>query len=68
VVRLEPRRRQALVMLLFALVDGQLDPDDAAGWLRDHDVDSDEGLDAMIDWLRRFRPAPDEELPGGATP
>jgi hypothetical protein len=67
-VRLEPRRRQALVMLLFTLVDGQLSPDDAAGWLRDHDVDSEEGLTAMIDWLRRFRPAPDEELPGGATP
>src|SRR5689334_14009461 len=54
--RLEPLRRQALVMLLFALVDRQLDPDGARVWLEDHDIDSDEGLREMVAWLRRFRP------------
>lgn len=64
VAELEPRRRQALVMLLFALVDRQLTPDEAKAYLDGHDVDSDEGLEAMIGWLRRFRPRPDEALPG----
>jgi hypothetical protein len=68
IARLEPRRRQALVMLLFAMVDGQLHPDDARAWLEEHDVDSDEGLDRMLAWLRGFRPRPDELLPGDADP
>lgn len=60
---LEPRRRQALVMLLFALVDRQLTSEEAQEWLQDHDVDSDQGLHQMITWLRQFRPRPDEDLP-----
>jgi hypothetical protein len=60
---LEPRRRQALVMLLFALVDRQLSPEQAQEWLDEHDVESDVGLTQMITWLRQFRPRPDEELP-----
>jgi hypothetical protein len=60
---LEPRRRQALVMLLFALVDRQLTPEQTQEWLDEHDVESDEGLTEMITWLRQFRPRPDEELP-----
>lgn len=62
---LEPRRRQALVMLLFALVDRQLTPADAEEWIKDHDLDSDEGLSQMITWLHEFRPRPDEDLPFG---
>lgn len=53
---LDVRRRQALMMLLFALLYEQLTPDDAKAWLDDHDVDSDEGLDLIISWLRQFRP------------
>jgi hypothetical protein len=60
---LEPRRRQALVMLLFALVDRQLLPEQAQEWLDEHDTESDEGLTQMLTWLREFRPRPDEELP-----
>jgi hypothetical protein len=60
---LEPRRRQALVMLLFALVDHQVAPDEVQEWLDEHDTESDEGLHQMITWLRQFRPRPDEELP-----
>lgn len=56
IVDLPPRRRQALMMLLFALVYEQLTPEAAKGWLDEHDVDSEEGIEALISWLRRFRP------------
>ena len=56
VVRLPPRRRQALMMLLFALLYNQLTPDVAREWLAGNDADSEDGLEAMISWLRRFRP------------
>lgn len=64
VAELEPRRRQALVMLLFALVDRQLTPEQAKEHLDAHDIDSDEGVAELIEWLRRFRPSPGESLPG----
>jgi hypothetical protein len=53
---LPARRRQALMMLLFALVYEQLTPDAAKEWLDRHEVDDDEGVEAMISWLRGFRP------------
>jgi hypothetical protein len=53
---LPPRRRQALMMLLFAIVYEQLSPDDAKEWIDAHDVDTDLGIEAMISWLRQFRP------------
>ena len=53
---LPPRRRQALMMLLFALVYEQLTPDDAREWIDTHDVESDVGIEAMVAWLRQFRP------------
>lgn len=68
IAQLAPRRRQALVMLLFALVDRQLTPDTARDWLDTHDTDSDEGLSEMLQWLRQFRPRPDEVLPGDVEP
>ncbi|MDQ2754623.1 MAG: hypothetical protein M3R71_03630 [Actinomycetota bacterium] len=55
---LAPRRRQALVMLLFALSEQMLTPKDAEEWIGGHDMDSDEGIEAMIAWLRAFRPPP----------
>ena len=53
------------MMLLFALVYQQLTPDGAKDWLDAHHVDSDEGVDAMISWLRQFRPPP--PAPSGST-
>jgi hypothetical protein len=50
------RRRQVLVMLLFALSDGLLSSEELQAWMADRDVDSDEGVEAMIAWLRQFRP------------
>lgn len=64
VAELEPRRRQALVMLLFALVDRQITPEQAKEHLDANDLDSDDGVRELISWLRRFRPRPDEALPG----
>ena len=51
------RRRQALMMLLFALVEGFVTPEDVRLWLGGNDVGTDRGLEALIEWLRRARAA-----------
>jgi hypothetical protein len=56
IVTLSPRRRQALVMLLFALSERMITPESANAWIADHDIGTDEGLEALIAWLRQFRP------------
>ena len=56
IVEFPARRRQALIMLLFALAYEQLTPDAARAWLDHHEVDSDDGVEVMISWLRQFRP------------
>jgi hypothetical protein len=63
IVELAPRRRQAILLLLFALVDEKLTPEEAEAWMGAHDVDSDDGLEEMIAWLRGFRPDPSGDLP-----
>jgi hypothetical protein len=50
------RRRQAVIMLLFALSEKLLDPDQLSGWLADHDATSERGLEEFLGWLRGFRP------------
>jgi hypothetical protein len=59
IVGLPARRRQALVMLLFALSERMITPDDANTWIRAHDLDDDEGVEEMITWLRLLDP-PDQ--------
>ncbi len=49
------RRRQALVMLLFSLVEGLVTPPQVRSWLDAHDVGTDDGIEAVIAWLRRCR-------------
>jgi hypothetical protein len=49
------RRRQALMMLLFALIEGFVDSDALAAWMNDNDLTRDEGIDEMIAWLRDRR-------------
>ena len=56
IVELPPRRRQALVMLLFALSERMLTPDDANAWIVSHDLEGEEGVELMIKWLRTFQP------------
>ena len=56
IVTLPPRRRQALVMLLFALSERMITPEVANAWMPNHDLATDEGLEALIAWLRQFRP------------
>jgi hypothetical protein len=56
IVRLPPRRRQAVVMLLFALSERMITPDEANAWIGEHDLDHDEGVEEMIAWLRELRP------------
>ena len=52
------RRRQALIMLLFALTEKLLEPEDLTVWLADHDAGTEEGLDQFLTWLRGFRTPP----------
>jgi hypothetical protein len=56
IVLLPARRRQALVMLLFALSERMISPEDADAWIAAHDLDVDEGIEEMISWLRVLRP------------
>jgi hypothetical protein len=56
IVDLPLRRRQALVMLLFALSEELVSPDEVQAWVADHDVSSEGGVEEMIAWLRRFQP------------
>lgn len=49
------RRRQALMMLLFGLVEGFVTSADVREWIDDHDVTQDEGIEAIIAWLRARR-------------
>lgn len=57
IVDLEPRRRQALVMLLFVLLDGKLTPEQAQEWLDDHDLEEPTAVEQLITWLRQYRPS-----------
>lgn len=43
-------------MLLFALSERMLTPGIANAWLASHETDTDEGIEAMIAWLRQLRP------------
>lgn len=53
------RRRQALIMLLFALVEEMVDPAAVREWMEGHDVSTDEGVEEIVRWLRGLRSAPD---------
>jgi hypothetical protein len=52
---LPPRRRQALMMLLFAMIEEFASPEEVRVWLDEHDVATDAGVDALITWLRQRR-------------
>lgn len=49
------RRRQALMMLLFSLVEETVRPEDVRAWLDGNDVGDDEVLEEFIAWLRSRR-------------
>lgn len=49
------RRRQALIMLLYGMVEGIVSPPEVAEWMEGHDVSSDDGVEALIEWLRSLR-------------
>ena len=52
---LPPRRRQALMMLLFALVEELASPDDVRAWLSVHETGDDAGIEQLLGWLREVR-------------
>jgi hypothetical protein len=49
---LELRRRQAIVMCLFALLAGDMQADDLAGFVQGRDMRDDAAVEALIAWLR----------------
>lgn len=55
---LSVRRRQALIMLLFALVEQIVTPVQVQAWTAAHDLSSGEGIEALISWLRQNRRPP----------
>lgn len=56
IVRLAPRRRQAVMMLLLALTENLVTPDQVREHLEAHPADSPQGVEQLIAWLRGFRP------------
>jgi hypothetical protein len=52
IVQLEPRRRQAIVMILFVLLAGEMQPDDLATYIAGRDMTTDREVEALIAWLR----------------
>jgi hypothetical protein len=52
IVDLELRRRQAIVMCLFALLAGDMQPDELAEFLEGRDMTQDAQVEALIAWLR----------------
>ena len=52
IVELEPRRRQAVLMCLFALLAMNLQPDELARHLEGRDMSQDAEVEAFIAWLR----------------
>jgi hypothetical protein len=52
IVELEPRRRQAIIMCLFALLAMNLEPDELATYLAGRDMSRDDEVEGLITWLR----------------
>ncbi len=55
---LSVRRRQALIMLLFALVEEVITPVQVRDWTAAHDLSGEEGVEQLISWLRGARRRP----------
>jgi hypothetical protein len=45
-----------LVMLLFALTEGLVSSEELQAWMAERDLETDDGVEEMIAWLRQFRP------------
>lgn len=54
---LPARRRQALIMLLFALIEEYVTPEQVRQWITSHDLGVDDGVEQFIAWLRQARTA-----------
>jgi hypothetical protein len=60
IVDLEPARRRALLMMLMVMAEGRLTPTELETHLAGRDLETDEAVDALVAWLRTFRP--DDEI------
>jgi hypothetical protein len=58
IVEVEPRRRQAILMCLFALLAMDMEPEDLAQFLARRDMSDEREVEALIGWLREnYEPA-----------
>ena len=49
------RRRQALMMLLFSLVEDLVSSAEVRSWIDGHDLSTPAGIEELIAWLRQRR-------------
>ena len=56
IAELPVRRRQALLMMLLAMSDGNLQPEAVEDFLAGRNMEDDAEVDALIQWLHQFRP------------
>jgi hypothetical protein len=59
IVDLPAARRAALLMMLMVMAEGRLTPAELEVHLAGRDLENDEDVDALVAWLRTFRPADD---------
>jgi hypothetical protein len=52
IVEVEPRRRQAILMCLFALLAMDMEPDDLGQFVAQRDMSDAHEVEALIVWLR----------------
>jgi len=68
VEELPARRRQALMMLLFTLAEGLVEPSDVARWLGERDLTDDGQIEEILVWLRERRTSGDASAGGLSRP
>jgi hypothetical protein len=56
IIDLAPARRTALLMMLMVMAEGRLSPAELETHLAGRDLEDDEDVDALVAWLRGFRP------------
>jgi hypothetical protein len=56
IIDLPPARRTALLMMLMVMAEGRLTPAELEVHLAGRDLEDDEEIDALVAWLRGFRP------------
>jgi DNA-binding response OmpR family regulator len=62
IVDLPPTRRFALLLMLMTMAEGRLTPEQLERNLAGRDMEDDDEIVALTEWLRKFRPEPGDTL------